>query len=128
MEANRDSHDGLGVFGEEVLRAAKSLSSLERRVIREERFHLTPSGMFSEIVKNAEAVLRRSAGEEKRRQAWLAHDGDEEEHDAAAAADEAGFAAPGSRKEDAFGCDLDRFCPLAGPRSRPPHWKDFQQQ
>ena len=127
MEANRDSHDGLGVFGDECLRAAKSLSSLEWRVVREERFHLTPVGMFNEIVKNSEAFLRRSAGEEKRRQAWLADDGDEEEHDAAAAADAPGFAAPGSRK-DVFDCDLDRFCPLAGPRSRPPHWKDLQQQ
>ena len=43
-EANKDSHDGLGVFGEEVLRAARSLSSLEWRVIREERFHVTPVG------------------------------------------------------------------------------------
>ena len=32
VEANRDSHDGLGVFGDECLRAAKSLSSLEWRV------------------------------------------------------------------------------------------------
>ena len=43
-EANKDSHDGLGVFGEEVLRAARSLASLEWRVIREERFHVTPIG------------------------------------------------------------------------------------
>ena len=62
------------------MRAAKSLSSLEWRVIREERFHLTPVAMFNEIVKNAEMVLRRSAGEERRRQAWLAGDGDEEEN------------------------------------------------
>ena len=83
------------------MRAAKSLTSLEWRVIREERFHLTPIAMFNEIVKNAEMVLRRSAGEEKRRQAWLADDGDEEEDDGAAAGDNAGAAAPGSR-EDAF--------------------------
>ena len=43
-EANKDSHDGLGVFGEEVLRAARSLASLEWRVIREERFNVTPVG------------------------------------------------------------------------------------
>ena len=78
------------------------MCSLEWRVIREERFHLTPVAMFNEIVKNAEMVLRRSAGEEKMRQAWLAYDGgEEEEHDGAAAASNAGFAAPGSRK-DAF--------------------------
>ena len=44
LEANKDSHDGLGVFGEEVLRAARSFASLEWRVIRDERFHVTPVG------------------------------------------------------------------------------------
>ena len=77
--------------------------------------------MFDEIVRNAECVLRRSAGEEKRRQAWLAQDEDEEEREGAAAAGDAGVAAPGSRA-DAFGCDLDRFAPLGGPK--PPYWKE----
>ena len=77
-------------------------------------------GMFDEIVRNAECVLRRSAGEEKRRQAWLARD-EGEEREGASAADDAGVAAPGSRA-DAFGCDLDRFVPLGGPK---PHgWKE----
>ena len=43
-EVNKDSHDGLSVFAEEVLFAARSLASLEWRVIREERFHVTPVG------------------------------------------------------------------------------------
>ena len=43
-EANKDAHDGLAVFAEEVLSAARSLASLEWRVIREERFHVTPVG------------------------------------------------------------------------------------
>ena len=33
VEANKDSTDGLSVFGEELLRAARTLSSLEWRVI-----------------------------------------------------------------------------------------------
>ena len=94
-------------------------------MIQEERFHVTPVGMFSEIMKNAEAVLRRSAGEEKMRQAWLVQDGDDEEHDGAAAADNEGVDAPGSR-EDAFGCNPDRVCPPGGPR--PPYLKEPQQQ
>ena len=76
--------------------------------------------MFDEIVRNAECVLRRSAGEEKRRQAWIARDEDEEREGAAAAGD-AGVDAPGSRA-DAFGCDLDRFAPLGGPK--PHYWKE----
>ena len=114
---------GLGVFGEEVLRAARSLASLEWRVIREERFEVTPVGMFDKIVKSAEAVLRLSAGEEQRRQAWLAHDGDEGD-DGAAAVDDPGVAAPGSQA-DALGCDLDHFVLLGGPK--PPYWKSAVQ-
>ena len=77
-------------------------------------------GMFDEIVRNAECVLRRSAGEEKRRQAWLARD-EGEEREGAAAADDAGVAVPASRA-DAFDLDLDRFVPLGGPK---PHgWKE----
>ena len=77
-------------------------------------------GMFDEIVKNAECVLRRSAGEEKRRQAWLAPDEDEERA-GAVAGDNAAVASPGSRA-DTFGCDLNRFVPLGGPK--PPYWKE----
>ena len=76
-------------------------------------------GMFDEIVRNAESVLRRSAGEEKRRQAWLAQDEDEG-REGAAAADDPGVPAPGSRA-DAFGCDLDRFVPPGGRKLS--YWK-----
>ncbi len=76
--------------------------------------------MFDEIVKNAECVLRRSAGEEMRRQAWLAPD-EEERHGGAAAGDDPAVVSPGSRA-DVFDCDLDRFVPLGGPR--PPYWKE----
>ena len=110
---------GLAGFGDEVLRAARSLASLEWRTIREERFHVTPEGLFFEIVKNAEAVIRRSAGEQKRRQEWLAEsDGADDD---AGAADEPDVPAPGA-KNDAFGCDLDRFVSLGGSKSA--GWKE----
>ena len=76
--------------------------------------------MFDELVKNAECVLRRSAGEEKRRQAWLAPD-EGEGRGGAAADDDPAVPSPGSRA-DAFGCDLDRSVPLGGPK--PAYWKD----
>lgn len=121
VEANKDSHDGLGVFGEEVLRAARSLCSLEWRTIREERFHITPEGLFDEIVKNAESALRRSAGEARRRQAWLAEgDGDEDAGEAAEA--EAQGVRARCARVDKYGLDLDRFVALGG--RKPLGWKE----
>ena len=121
VEANKDSHDGLGVFGEEVLRAARTLSSLEWRVIREERFHVTPEGLFDEIVKNVEAIARRSAGEAKRRQAWLAENDNEEGEGEGIAADEPAVRTPGARIDE-YGVNLDRFMSLGG--KRPSGWKE----
>ena len=76
--------------------------------------------MFDEIVKNAECGLRRSAGEEMRRQAWLAPDEDDL-RGGAATGDDPAVSSPGSRA-DVFDCDLHRFVPLGG--SRPPYWKE----
>ena len=50
VEVHRDSHDGLGIYGEEVLKAARTITSLEWKDIRQERFHLTPDGLFMELV------------------------------------------------------------------------------
>ena len=72
---------------------------------------MTPQGMFDELVKNAESSMRRSAGEDKRRQAWLANDEDEAE--AAAAAEEPQVPARGARV-DMYGLNLDRFVDLGG--------------
>ena len=122
VEANKDSHDGLGVFGEELLRAARSLSSLEWRVIRDERFHITPEALFDEIVKNVEAIARRSAGEERRRREWLVERDDEEE---GAKGEDVNAEEPAVRilgaRIDEYGCNLDRFVILGG--RRPIGWK-----
>ena len=122
VEANKDSHDGLGVFGEELLCAARSLSSLEWRVIRDERFHITPEGLFDEIVKNVEAIARRSAGEERRRREWLAEREDDEEGAKGedVSAEEPAVRTPGARIDE-YGCNLDRFVILGG--RRPVGWK-----
>ena len=117
MEANKDSTDGLSVFGDELLRAARSLSSLEWRVIRDERFHVTPEGFFDEIIKNVEAIARRSYGEAKRRQEWLAERVEEEEREGEDDdAEERAVRAPGARIDE-YGCNLDRFVPLGGRRA-----------
>ena len=121
VEANKDSRDGLAVFGEEILRAARTLSSLEWRVIREQRFHVTPEGLFDEIVKNVEVTARRSAGEAKRRQAWLAESDAEDGEGEGNAADEQTVRTPGERVDE-FQCNLDRFVPLGG--KRPAGWKE----
>ena len=122
FEIAKDSHDGLGVFGEEVLRAARTLSSLEWRVIREERFHITPAGLFDEIVKNVEAIARRSAGEAKRRQAWLAENDNEEGEGEGIAADEPAVRTPGARIDE-YGVNLDRFMSLGGKRLKIARWE-----
>ena len=115
VAANKDSRDGLAVFGEEILRAARTLSSLEWRVIHEQRFHITPEGLFYEIVKNVEATARRSAGEAKRRQAWLAERDHEDGEGDGIAADEPTVHTLGARVDE-YGCNLDRFVPLGGKR------------
>ena len=68
VEAKKDSHDGLGIFAEEILREGRTIQSLEWKTIRAERFHITPEGLFMELVKNVEVVIRRSAEEEERKQ------------------------------------------------------------
>ena len=77
--------------------------------------------MFDEYVKNAEAVLRRSAGEDKRRQAWLAEGDDEDAAGEAVATGKPDVPAPGARM-DVYSCDLDRFVSLGG--KKPSGWKE----
>ena len=101
VETHKDSHDGLGIFARETLRAARSIQSFEWKAIRAERFHITPEGLFMELVKNVEVVIRRSAADEKRKQEWLAAGDDQEQPD------ENVVPPPGQRR-DIFGLDLDK--------------------
>ena len=55
-----------------------------------------------ELVKNVEVVIRRSAEEEIRKQAWLAAEDEAEQPD------EKVVPPPGQRK-DIYGLDLDKF-------------------
>ena len=68
-----------------------------------------------------EATARRSAGEAKRRQAWLAESDAEDDEGEGNAADEQAVRTPGERVDE-FGCNLDRFVPLGG--KRPAGWKE----
>ena len=68
-----------------------------------------------------EAISRRSAGEAKRRQAWLAESDHEDGEEEGIAADEPAVHTPGARVDE-YGCNLDRFVPLGG--KRPPGWKE----
>ena len=95
------------------MRAARSIQSLEWKAIRAERFHLTPEGLFMELVKNVEVVIRRSAEEEKRKHAWLAAEDEAEQPD------EKVVPPPGQRK-DIYGLDLDIFNSPGG--KKPNDW------
>ncbi len=67
VKAHGPAHDGLDVYSEEVLRAAASLKAVNWDAIRRERFSLTPEGLYDELVRNAEAMLRKRDTEAARR-------------------------------------------------------------
>ena len=48
------------IFCEEVLRAAASIKALEWDAIRQEKFTLTPVGLYSELVRNAEFCPKKA--------------------------------------------------------------------
>ena len=61
-------------FAAEVRKAVSMLKSLAWSDIYKERFPLTPPGLYTELVRNAEAFLNKNAEEQIRREAWLARD------------------------------------------------------
>ena len=77
------------------------LKSLEWEGIRAERFSLTPPGLFTELVRNAESLLHRQAAELARRQAWLASPAEEEVGDR--------HVPVAASTADKYGVDLDVF-------------------
>ena len=109
-EAYKDSHDGLDIFAEECIRAADSLKSLDWEAIRVEKYHLTPEGLFSELVRNAESNVRRHVAEEKRRQEWLDAGEDDQPEE------QGGEGVPHHGQADKFGVNLDRFKDIDGKR------------
>ena len=76
------------------------LKSLAWDDIRAERFPLTPPGLYTELVRNAEAFLNKHAEESVRREAWLARDVRNDERD---------FVPLCRKTGDKYGLDLDEF-------------------
>ena len=94
-------------FASEVRRAVGMLKSLAWDDIREERFPLTPQGLYVELVRNAEKFLNKHGEEKRRREAWLARDDGNEER---------GFVPLCRKTVDKYGLDLDEFKNKTGKR------------
>ena len=95
-----DEQDGLDTFGEEVIAAVGKLTVVSWDAIHKERFWITPDGLYGELVRNAEHLLNRQAGEVERRRLRLAATGEEED----AGANEV---VPGTK--DIYALCLDEF-------------------
>ena len=94
--------DDLQKYGEQVIKAVEAIKLVAWDAIHKEKFWLTPSGLFDELVSNAETQLNRHAGEvERRRQRLAAATADEPEND------ENSKVLPD--RVDRFGLNLDEF-------------------
>ena len=58
LAANEEA-DGFESKAKECIQAVAALKLLDWEAIRTERFSLTPPGLFSELVRNAEVLLRK---------------------------------------------------------------------
>ena len=103
--------DGYDVFARECIDAARQLRPLDWSAIHAEKYPITPEVIYYELVKNAEALIRKEGDEERRRLEWLQQEVGEEP---------TGDGAEPLRKsnEDRFKCDPDRFTARTG---RLPH-------
>ena len=54
-------------FGGEILKAVQQLKLVAWDAIHKEKFWITPSGLFNELVRGAESLVNRQAGEAERR-------------------------------------------------------------
>ena len=66
-------------FAEELIEATQMLSVVGWEAIRRERFSLTPTGLYDDLVRTAASLLSRADAESTRRQEFLASDAKEEE-------------------------------------------------
>ena len=103
--------DGYDVFAKECIDAGRELRPLDWSAIHAEKYSVTPEVIYFELVKNAEALMRKEGDEEKRRLAWLQKEVSEVQGDD-------GVAPLRQGNEDRFKCDPDRF---AGRTGRLPH-------
>ena len=69
---NMRSEDAdLASFGGEVLKAVEQLKLVAWNAIHKERFWITPAGLFNELVRGAETLVNRQAGDAERRRLRL---------------------------------------------------------
>ena len=103
--------DGYDVFANECIDAARQLRPLDWGAIHAEKYSVTPEVIYFELVKNAEALIRKEGDEERRRLAWL-------QQEVAEVQGDEGAVPLRQSNEDRFNCDPDRF---AGRTGRLPH-------
>ena len=112
LAANEEA-DGFESKAKECIQAVAALKLLDWEAIRTERFSLTPPGLFSELVRNAEVLLRKHVDEKRRREEWL----NEEIEDKS----EGDTDVPLTRKPDRYKLDLEEF--KLKSASRPQDWQ-----
>ena len=129
MDLRHDDAD-LASFGGEVLKAVEQLKLVAWDAIHKEKFWITPTGLFQELVRSAENLVNRQAGEAERRRLRLkaahcedacgqgsAHqDGEEEQQEASEVLPD---------QKDKFGLNLDEFKNKS--RFKPPGWRNAVQ-
>ena len=58
-----EKQDGFDEYAAEIIKAVEQLKSLEWEDIRKERFNMTPTALFTDLVNIAESLLHRQAAE-----------------------------------------------------------------
>ena len=58
-----EKQDGFAEYAAEIIKAVEQLKSLEWEDIRKERFNMTPTALFADLVNIAESLLHRQAAE-----------------------------------------------------------------
>ena len=67
----RSEDADLASFSGEILKAVEQLNFVAWDAIHQEKFWITPAGLFNELVRGAETPVNRQAGEAERRRLRL---------------------------------------------------------
>ena len=118
----RSGDSDLASFGEKILKVVEQLKLVDWKAIHEEKFCITPLGLFDELVRIAEALINRQAVEAERRLLRLAEipqntrastscDGLDDEEEDEEDEEEGKEERMDSRSDpsDKFGLNLDEF-------------------
>ena len=58
-----EKQDGCDEYAAEIIKSVEQLNSLEWEDIRKERFNMSPTALFADLVNIAESLLHRQAAE-----------------------------------------------------------------